>query len=185
MEKRIIEGALGVVERQGVKFTMDDLAAELGMSKKTIYTVFRDKNSLLIAMVDYVFDIIKESEEKVLEDDKLSLTGKIRAILGVMPENCSNFDFTQFYLLKDKYPKVYDRVRERLESGWEMTQDLIEQGIERGLVRQVDLRIFQMTFESAVERFLMGDELQRQGISYFDALDELVSIMVDGILIEK
>ena len=179
MEKRIIEGALGVVERQGVKFTMDDLAADLGMSKKTIYTVFRDKNSLLIAMVDYVFDIIKESEAKVLEDDKLSLTGKIRAILGVMPENCSNFDFTQFY------PKVYDRVRERLESGWEMTQDLIEQGIAQGLVRQVDLRIFQMTFESAVERFLMGDELQRQGISYFDALDELVSIMVDGILIEK
>ena len=177
MEKRIIEGALGVVERQGVKFTMDDLAAELGMSKKTIYTVFRDKNSLLIAMVDYVFDIIKESEAKVLEDDKLSLTGKIRAILGVMPENCSNFDFTQFYPLKDKYPKVYDRVRERLESGWEMTQDLIEQGIAQG--------IFQMTFESAVERFLMGDELQRQGISYFDALDELVSIMVDGILIEK
>ncbi len=185
MKKRIIEGALGVVERQGVKFTMDDLAAELGMSKKTIYTVFRDKNSLLIAMVDYVFDIIKESEARVLEDDKLSLTGKIRTILGVMPENCSNFDFTQFYPLKDKYPEVYDRVRERLESGWEMTQDLIEQGIQQGLVRPVDLRIFQMTFESAVERFLMGDELQSQGISYFDALDELVTIMVDGILIEK
>ena len=58
MEKRIIEGALHIVEKQGVKFTMDELASELGMSKKTIYTVFRDKNELLIAMVDYVFDYI-------------------------------------------------------------------------------------------------------------------------------
>ena len=38
MEKRIIEGALRIVARQGVRFTMDELATELGMSKKTIYT---------------------------------------------------------------------------------------------------------------------------------------------------
>lgn len=118
MEKRIIEGALHIVEKQGVKFTMDELASELGMSKKTIYTVFRDKNELLIAMVDYVFDYIKESEALVMEDKHLSLLQKIRKILGVMPENYTDFDFTQFYVLRDKHPEVYERVRQRLESGW-------------------------------------------------------------------
>lgn len=93
MEKRIIEGALHIVEKQGVKFTMDELASELGMSKKTIYTVFRDKNELLIAMVDYVFDYIKESEALVMEDKHLSLLQKIRKILGVMPENYTDFEF--------------------------------------------------------------------------------------------
>ena len=35
---------------KGLKFTMDDLAMELlGMSKKTIYTVFRDKESLILS----------------------------------------------------------------------------------------------------------------------------------------
>ena len=87
MEKRIIEGALRIVARQGVRFTMDELATELGMSKKTIYTVFSDKNELLLAMVDYVFDYIKESEAMVMEDKHLSLLQKIRKILGVMPEN--------------------------------------------------------------------------------------------------
>lgn len=33
---------------------MDDLAAILGMSKKTIYNVFSDKNSLFLDMVDYL-----------------------------------------------------------------------------------------------------------------------------------
>ena len=84
MEKRIIEGALRIVARQGVRFTMDELATELGMSKKTIYTVFSDKNELLLAMVDYVFDYIKESEAMVMEDKHLSLLQKIRKILGVL-----------------------------------------------------------------------------------------------------
>ena len=37
---------------------MDDLAAILGMSKKTIYNVFSDKNSLFLDMVDYLFDYL-------------------------------------------------------------------------------------------------------------------------------
>lgn len=185
MEKRIIEGALHIVEKQGVKFTMDELASELGMSKKTIYTVFRDKNELLIAMVDYVFDYIKESEALVVEDKHLSLLQKIRKILGVMPENYTDFDFTQFYVLRDKHPEVYERVRQRLESGWEMTNRLLEQGVEEGLIRSVDFRVFQLVFESAVERFIMGDELEREEIDYMQALEELVTIMVDGIVVHR
>ncbi len=185
MEKRIIEGALRVVEKQGVKFTMDELATELGMSKKTIYTVFRDKKELLIAMVDYVFDFIKESEAIVVNNKQLSLLDKIRKILGVMPENYMDFDFTQFYILKDKYPEVYDRVKIRLENGWEMTTELLEQGVKEGLVRQMDFRLFQLIYEAAVERFLMGDELDKLDIEYMDALKGLVSLMVDGILVHE
>ncbi|MFQ8777777.1 MAG: hypothetical protein ACLR78_10555 [Roseburia sp.] len=35
-------------------------------------------------MVDYCFDSIKESEQKVLSDTSLDTVGKIRAILGVL-----------------------------------------------------------------------------------------------------
>lgn len=66
---------------------MDDLAAILGMSKKTIYNVFSDKNSLFLDMVDYLFDTIKESEQKIVKDTSLSTIEKIRHILGVMPES--------------------------------------------------------------------------------------------------
>ena len=135
--------------------------------------------------MDYLFDKIKESETQVLENQQLTTREKIHKILGVMPENYSNFDFTQFYVLRDKHPAVYERVRQRLESGWEMTYELLNQGVEQGLIRSVDFRIFQLAFESAIERFIMGDELEKNGIDYFDALDELVTIMVDGIMIKQ
>ena len=78
-----------------------------------------------------------------------------------------------------------ERVRQRLESGWEMTNRLLEQGVEEGLIRSVDFRVFQLVFESAVERFIMGDELEREEIDYMQALEELVTIMVDGIVVHR
>ena len=75
---RILEGALNVYKTKGVKFTMDDLAAELGMSKKTIYTVFPDKGTLLYEVVDYTFDSIKETQDSVLNNPDLSLVDKLQ-----------------------------------------------------------------------------------------------------------
>ena len=61
LRETILEGTIQAFNKKGLKFTMDDIAALLGISKKTIYTVFRDKESLFLAMVDYLFDSIKES----------------------------------------------------------------------------------------------------------------------------
>ena len=56
LQKNILDATLRVFDRKGLKFTMDDLAKELSISKKTIYTVYDDKEALFLAMVDYIFD---------------------------------------------------------------------------------------------------------------------------------
>ena len=183
METRqmILEGTIRAFNRKGLKFTMDDVAKELSMSKKTIYTIFRDKESLFFAMVDYLFDSIKESEQRVLKDESLDTLEKIRKILGVIPEGYREIDFRQLYLLREKYPAIYQRVEERLETGWENTIALLEQGMREGVVRKVDIPIVKMMMEAAIEQFFQRDILLQNGISYMDALDEVVGILVDGI----
>ncbi len=183
METRqtILEGTIRAFNRKGLKFTMDDVAKELSMSKKTIYTVFRDKESLFFAMVDYLFDSIKESEQCVLNDESLDTLEKIRKVLGVIPEGYREIDFRQLYLLREKYPAIYQRVEERLETGWENTIALLEQGMREGVVRKVDIPIVKMMMEAAIEQFFQRDILLQNGISYMDALDEVVGILVDGI----
>ncbi len=185
METRqmILEGTIRAFNRKGLKFTMDDVAKELSMSKKTIYTVFRDKESLFFAMVDYLFDSIKESEQRVLNDESLDTLEKIRKVLGVIPEGYREIDFRQLYLLREKYPAIYQRVEERLETGWENTIALLEQGMREGVVRKVDIPIVKMMMEAAIEQFFQRDILLQNGISYMDALDEVVDILVDGIRI--
>lgn len=185
LRESILEGTIQAFNKKGLKFTMDDIAKELSISKKTIYTVFADKESLFMAMVDCMFDHIKESEKEVLENESLTTLEKIRKILGVMPEGYKEVDFRQLYALRDKYPTIYKRVEERLETGWETTISLLEQGMKEGIVRPIHIPILKMMLESAVEQFFQRDILIRNQISYYDALHEVVDILVDGIAAEQ
>lgn len=184
LREEILEGTIQVFNQKGLKFTMDDIAKHMQISKKTIYTVFQDKEDLFLNMVDYLFDTIKESELKVLQDESLPTTlDKIKAILGVMPESYQEVDFRQLYILKDKYPKIYDKVERRLETGWETTISLLEQGIEEGVIRPIKIPIFKMMMEAALEQFFQRDILIRNHISYQQALQEVVDILVNGITV--
>ena len=52
MEQRIVEKAQELFFRYGLKsVTMDDIASNLGASKKTIYQYFKDKDHLVDAVV--------------------------------------------------------------------------------------------------------------------------------------
>lgn len=179
----ILEGTIKAFNNKGLKFTMDDIAKILGMSKKTIYKVFRDKESMFYAMVDYMFDSIKESERCVVEDTSLSTLEKIHKVLGVMPEGYRDVDFQKLYQLKDKYPTVYKQVERRLETGWEDTIALLEQGMAEGCIRQVPIPLVKMMLEASLEQFFQRDILIQNKISYLDALDEVVGILMDGIAI--
>lgn len=180
----ILEGTIRVFNEKGLKFTMDDVARNLGMSKKTIYTIFRDKESLFYAMVDYMFDSIKESEKRIVADESLAAEEKIRRILGVIPEGYRDVDFRQLYLLKDKYPEVYQQVEKRLETGWETTIALLERGMEEGVIRRIHIPIVKMMLEASLEQFFQRDILIRHEISYLEALDEVVGILMDGIAVK-
>lgn len=185
VRETILEGTLQVFRKKGLKFTMDDIASLLKISKKTIYTVFHDKEEMFLAMVDYLFDSIKESEREVIENPALTTVEKVRRILGVLPESYKDVDFQKLYLLKEKYPKIYKQVELRLETGWEATIDLIEKGIEEGSIRPIQIPILKLMMESALEQFFQRDVLIRNRLSYQEALDEVVNILMDGIMVHQ
>lgn len=181
IKTQILEATIKAFHLKGIKFTMDDLARELGMSKKTIYTVFKDKNELFLTMVDYLFDAIKESEFQIIQDDSKSTIDKIHSILCVLPEGYKDLDFGQLYILQDKYPRIYKQVEKRLENGWENTLMLLEQGKREGVIRDVNLPIVKMMLESSIEQFFKRDIIKSNKISYQDALNEVVDILIMGI----
>ena len=183
LRESILEGTIAVFNQKGLKFTMDDIARQLGMSKKTIYTVFDDKESLFLDMVDYLFDSIKESERQVVEDESLDTLEKVRRIMSVLPERYKNIDFRQLYPLREKYPSTYAKVQKRLETGWEMTIALLEQGMAEGVLRPVEIPLVKLMLEAALERFFQCDVLLQNNITYRGALEQVVDILVDGIAV--
>ena len=182
LREQILEGTLQVFNYKGLKFTMDDVAHSLGISKKTIYTVFKNKEEMFLELVDYLFDRIKVSETEIYEDESLSTVEKVRRILGVMPISYKDLDLRQLYELKDNFPAVYLKVEERLENGWENTIELIEKGIDEGVIRPIKIPILKMMLEASLEQFFMRDILVENRITYQEGLNEVVEILVDGIL---
>lgn len=185
LKKEISLACIELFNEKGLKFTMEDVAKHCRISKKTLYFIYDDKEALFLAMVDYVFDKVKESENRVLKDDTLPTLEKIRKLLGVLPEGYAEIDFSQMYSLKEKFPIIYDQVEKRLETGWETSIQLIEQGQKEGVIRKdINVALVKVMFESTLEQFFQRDVLIRNKISYNKALRDVVEILVDGIKAE-
>lgn len=183
LRERILDAGTKCFNDSGIKFTMDDIAKCLSISKKTIYTVFADKQELLLAMVDHVFDAIKVSEEEILQDETMDTISKIKAIMGVMPECYKEMDFGKLSILRDRYPEIYRAVENRLETGWEKTIALLEQGMKEGVVRPVPVPIVKLMLEATLEQFFQRDILEQNNLTYQDALKEVVTVIVSGIAV--
>jgi AcrR family transcriptional regulator len=179
--RAILEATLRVFNQKGLKFTMDDIARAQGISKKTIYTVFRDKEEMFLALVDYIFDAVKEAEQAILQNDALDTKTKLREVLRVIPERYREVDFRQLYSLKEKYPTIYRQVELRLETGWEETIDLLNRGMEEGTLRPVSIPLVKLMLEAVLEQFFQRDILVQNGLTYQQALNEVVDVLLFGI----
>lgn len=184
LRQDIILSTIEVFNDRGVTFTMSDVATNIHISKKTIYKEFDTKEELLDTVVDYIFDNIKAKEEQIMNDKSLSTVDKLRKILGAMPENYRDIDFQNVYPFLEKFPDVYRKMQYRLATGWENTISLIEQGKKEGVVRKnIDIRFVKVMLEASIEKVLSDDMLSRTGINYIDALDQIVDILVNGMLV--
>ena len=64
-ERRIIEAASDLFRKYGVKsVTMDDIANDISVSKKTIYQFFKDKNAIVTTSTRHML----EEEERVMQE---------------------------------------------------------------------------------------------------------------------
>lgn len=182
MKIKILRNTITVFNRKGLKLTMDDIAEQMGISKKTIYKYYDSKEEIFDQIVDYVFDDIKAREQEILNEEGLTLEERTRKLLSAFPERFTEVDFSKLGDLKDKYPKIHKKLKKRLESGWEPTIELLEQGKHEGLYRQdANLAIFKTMMDASVARFFETDTLKKNKISYVEALNQVVDILLMGI----
>lgn len=185
LEEKILIAAIEEFGKKGLKFTMDDIARNLSISKKTMYQVFDNKEAMLLALADYCFVDIKKSERAIVEDPNLDVVDKIEQILVVLPEKYQNIGLSNLYQLSEKYPNIYSRVSAYLSTDWDATNALIEQGVAEGKIRPIALPVLQAMVESTIQKFFADSILVEHGISYEEALHEMIQIIIHGIRIDK
>lgn len=185
IQEKILNAAIAEFAEKGLKFTMNDVAGRLTMSKKTLYTIYESKEAMLLALADYCFRDIKRSEQEIVKDPSLSIIEKIEKIMVVLPEKYQNIGLSNLYQLKEKYPHVYRSVEQYLDMDWDATISLIEQGIDRGEVRPVSIPIIKSMLEGTISHFFASNVLIESGISYEEALQEMIQVLIHGMKEER
>lgn len=140
METRIINSAADLFHRFGIKtITMDDIAKELGMSKKTIYKYFSDKDKLVFQVIETTLNEEREKSEKI----KLAASNAIAEIfmhMDLMKDMLTNINATFFYDLKKFHPAAFDFYQSfKSYFNDEIKRNLIR-GINDGLYR-TDIKV--------------------------------------------
>jgi len=113
--------------------TMDDVANEFGVSKKTLYQYFSDKEDLVSNVIDYFLDnpeLDLRTDKKANAIDNMFQVRKHVATIFKIYNNNIEFD------LKKTYPKLYQKVRDvKRQRIFSNTIANIKQGILQGLYR--------------------------------------------------
>ncbi len=135
-EQEIILRTLDLFMRYGIRsITMDDVAREMGISKKTIYRFFENKADLVHKCVTLVHDTIKTRMEEIHRSAQNAID-ELFDIDRVVREIMENHNPGVRFQLKKYYPRTYNEVFQgRKQLIHKMIAENTENGMRDGLYR--------------------------------------------------
>ncbi len=183
--ERIIEGTIEEFKVNGIKFTMDGLTKRIGMSKRTLYEIVSSKQELFELMIDRTFADVKSQQKRIFENDQLTLLEKTERLFSIVPAYSDRLDYRRVNEIKYAYPKIYKKIHEYINNDWDRTIKLLEDGMDAGIIRRKNLIILKAILCEAFEKLLDGEFLIRNNITYEIALKEMISIIMEGLVIQE
>ncbi|MES2774541.1 MAG: TetR/AcrR family transcriptional regulator [Bacteroidota bacterium] len=127
--ERILSKTTELYFRYGIRsVTMDEIAGQCGISKKTIYQFFEDKDALVSAVMD---TIINKTECDCMVDQKASgnAVHEVFLALDMVQEMFSNMNPAILFDLQKHHPKAWDRLEEHKTKFF---LSILKQNIQRG-----------------------------------------------------
>ncbi|MGA0430681.1 MAG: TetR/AcrR family transcriptional regulator [Flavobacteriaceae bacterium] len=136
MKEKILERAVQDFLSYGFKnVTMDDLAQKLGISKKTIYEYFDNKNQLVFEASHAIFDTVMADITNIYKQETNPIQGLFE-IKKIALKFLIDDQQSPQYQLQKYYPKIYSELKEKeLTVLGSQFKKSLEKGIKTGLFR--------------------------------------------------
>jgi AcrR family transcriptional regulator len=164
------------------KSSMDSLAAELQISKKTIYKYFPSKDELVEAIA---FAFMKETGDKIIsvtqiEDDSLSKAIRLFQILGVATTKLGDKWVKD---IRIHMPELWKKIDEfRTKKAYSVLGNIILQGQTEGMIIDKPVELIIHLFVTSLRSIVNPDFLYYQKMNYKEAIQHTFEILFNGIL---
>jgi AcrR family transcriptional regulator len=196
IESKILDSAYKLFLEKGYKHTtMDDIAADLGISKKTLYKYHSGKLELLSASFEVLKLKMSSKVEVILENKYISFPLKLKSTLTVVATHLAPINPELFEDVREQANDVWEDMLAYInESAYVRFQKLIKQGMDQGLVNpRINIGLIVMLYASAVQSLLdpkfisqFPDSLRKEmKLSPSEIFDQAISVIYNGILTEE
>ena len=183
LKGKILKRAMSLFAKNGVRAVkMDDIARSLGISKRTLYEIYENKELLL-------FEGIKnymQMREQELQDYSTHNKNVMDIILFVYNVKVEEFSNTcpQFYGDIEKYPNVQDFLKKEREDNQKRLSEFLLKGTEEGYFRDdVDHELVSLLFDS-IGRLVLAKRLYTR-FAIEDLFNNMMFISLRGICTRK
>ena len=134
MRDKILHNAVEMFLNLGFKsVTMDDIAKNSGVSKKTIYAHFSNKTDLVEAVTSYLFETISCGIDLIHEQEQNPIV-ELFEIKKFVLQHLKDEKSSPQYQLQKYYPKIYATLKKKQFS---LMQECIKENLQRGLNKGV------------------------------------------------
>lgn len=184
---KIVEGSFNLFIRFGIRsITMDMIAEQLGISKRTIYENFKDKDELLKHCLESAITMQKKIHQEILDNSE----NVIDAMLIILKQNNAIIKSVNPLFFHDmrKYYKEIDKDTLECENKEKLSQfsELLRRGIREKLFRDcINVEIVSILFFEQFHMLIEKDFFPEEKFPKAEVFDNIVINFMRGIATEK
>lgn len=183
MRNRILMTATEEMAVHGIKFTMNDLAQKLAVSKRTLYEYFDSKEELIGAIVDQFLNEIRQQGMAVIKDDGLTMAEKIKRFQVIYP--LKRYDPLTSRILDDimhYLPEEREKIDRFREEEWGLIEKILHKGIEDRYFRPVDPAVIKMIFNGISDQLSNYKYLSQNNLIPKEATSIMADVLLNGLV---
>lgn len=136
VREHIIAQASGLFFHRGIKdVKMDDIAYEIGISKRTVYELFADKEELLHESLKYIYKNIHRTGRQKIRETSNNTLDVLLTLYYIYFEMLKKAN-KNFFLDLKRYPKIIEYQKTKEKRDRDKFKKWIQKGVKEGLFRE-------------------------------------------------
>jgi AcrR family transcriptional regulator len=164
--------------------TMSEIAAELGVSKKTLYAHFASKRELLDAVIDSKITDVRQALEKLMAGPNEDLSSRLKALLQTLQTELAE---PQEAFVRDlrREPAAYEKMENARRACIETYfGKLFEEGRKAGVVRKdISVRMMIEILLAAAQGIMNPSKLAELGTNPKSAFMCIMPVFLHGVMV--
>ncbi|MFF2480404.1 helix-turn-helix domain-containing protein [Paenibacillus sp. NPDC058071] len=171
---------------KGIHFTTEELARELGTSKRTVYMYFANKEEIIDQTISFIFAGIHRSDQQIASNASLAYPDKLKQVAYYLPDGYQLGILVRHADdLRRYYPIIWTKVRSYIDAGWDRLIALVEEGMHNGVVRHIDTQMLRIMLDQTLIALLSRENAGELSVSFEQEMKAMFDIVLHGILIES